>query len=167
MVNITLEKQSKITSTDINNLLAFAMEQSETDGFLNRFVFERAMYLYLYLLLCDESEKDGIRSVLTSEGVLVAWQSLVADGKVDSLLANHETEVQLVQDAGDAVFADYKSYSESFRGAFCNVQERASSNMEKVASQMAAIMDSDKYQDVLAIADKWGANNTTSVNTSA
>lgn len=160
MIDMELEKQSTLTAKDINDLLAFAIGESENDGFVNRYVFERAMYTYLYLLLAEGDEQEKVRNSINENGVLVVWQELVGTGKIEQMAQDHQTEITLVERAGADVFDDYNGYSRSIRASFANIQSVSSNIMENAAKQMSQMLSSDQYKDIMDIAEKWGMNNT-------
>lgn len=160
MIDMELEKQSTLTAKDINDLLAFAIGESENDGFVNRYVFERAMYTYLYLLLAEGDEQEKVRNSINENGVLVVWQELVGTGKIEQMAQDHQTEITLAERAGADVFDDYNGYSRSIRASFANIQSASSNIMENAAKQMSQMLSSDQYKDIMDIAEKWGMNNT-------
>ena len=160
MIDMELEKQSTLTAKDMNDLLAFSIGESENDGFVNRYVFERAMYTYLYLLLAEGDEQEKVRNSINENGVLVVWQELVGTGKIEQMAQDHQTEITLVERAGAGVFDDYNAYSKSIRASFANIQSVSSNVMENAAKQMSQMLSSDQYKDIMDIAEKWGMNNT-------
>lgn len=160
MIDMELEKQSTLTAKDINDLLAFAIGESENDGFVNRYVFERAMYTYLYLLLAEGDEQEKVRNSINENGVLVVWQELVGTGKIEQMAQEHQTELTLAERASADVFDDYNAYSKSIRASFANIQSVSSNIMENAAKQMSQMLSSDQYKDIMDIAEKWGMNNT-------
>lgn len=160
MIDMELEKQSTLTAKDINDLLAFAIGESENDGFVNRYVFERAMYTYLYLLLAEGDEQEKVRNSINENGVLVVWQELVGTGKIEQMAQDHPTELALAERASADVFDDYNAYSKSIRASFANIQSVSSNVMENAAKQMSQMLSSDQYKDIMDIAEKWGMNNT-------
>ena len=160
MIDMELEKQSTLTAKDINDLLAFAIGESENDGFVNRYVFERAMYTYLYLLLAEGDEQEKVRNSINENGALVVWQELVGTGKIEQMAQDHQTEITLAERAGTDVFDDYNGYSRSIRASFANIQSVSSNVMENAAKQMSQMLSSDQYKDIMDIAEKWGMNNT-------
>ncbi len=160
MIDMELEKQSTLTAKDMNDLLAFSIGESENDGFVNRYVFERAMYTYLYLLLAEGDEQEKVRNSINEDGVLVAWQELVGTGKIERMAQDHPTELALAERASADVFDDYNAYSKSIRASFANIQSASSNIMENAAKQMSQMLSSDQYKDIMDIAEKWGMNNT-------
>ncbi len=160
MIDMELEKQSTLTAKDMNDLLAFSIGESENDGFVNRYVFERAMYTYLYLLLAEGDEQEEVRNSINENGVLVVWQELVGTGKIEQMAQDHPTELALAERASADVFDDYNAYSRSIRASFANIQSVSSNIMENAAKQMSQMLSSDQYKDIMDIAEKWGMNNT-------
>ena len=159
MINMELEKNSALTAKDVNSLLAFAVGEAETDGFLDRFVFERAAYTYLYVLLSEEDERKEILDSINDVGVLETWQALVASGKIDEMLGKHAVEVEQVTKASDAIFDDYSDYAKSIRAALINMQAISNNVMRNAMQEMSKNMSSEQYQDIMSIAEKWGMTN--------
>lgn len=160
MINLENEKASAISATEVNELLAFAIGEAEKDGFINRYVFERAAYVFLYLLLCEgEDEKKEVSDAIDLDGVLVTWTNLVKGGKIEEMIKSHNVEVQLVNDACDHVFKDYFNYSNSIRATFAGFQSSSARAMKETMKQLSDAMSSEQYKDVLDIAEKWGMSN--------
>lgn len=159
MINMELEKNSALAAKDVNSLLAFAVGEAETDGFLNRFVFERAAYTYLYILLAEEDERKEILDSVNEVGTLETWQALVASGKIEEMLDKHAVEVEQVTKASDAIFDDYSDYSMSVRAALVNMQAISNNVMHNAMQEMSKNISSEQYQDIMSIAEKWGMTN--------
>lgn len=159
MINMELETKSALTAKDVNGLLAFAVGEAETDGFLNRYVFERAAYTYLYILLVNEDDRQEIIERLNEVGVLEVWQSLVAGGKIDEMLKEHSIEVEQVSKASDAIFDDYSDYAKSIRGSLVQMQGVSNDIMRNAMQEMSKNMSSEQYKDIMSIAEKWGMTN--------
>lgn len=161
MINLENEKASVVSATEMNELLAFAIGEAEKDGFINRYVFERAAYVFLYLLLCEgEDEKKEVGDAIDLDGVLVTWTNLVKAGKIDEMIKSHSVEVQLANDACDHVFKDYIDYSKSIRATFAGFQSSSARAMKETMKQLSETISSEQYKDVLDIAEKWGLSNS-------
>ena len=156
MINLENEKKSVLSAKDMNDLMSFAVGEAENNGYINRYVFERAMYTYLYLLLCDKEEKGEIQDSFNENGVLVVWQELVASGKIEKMLEEHPVEVQLVVDACNTTFEDYTGYAKSVRAAMTSIQSVGNDVMRNSLKQMSEMLTSEQYQDIMDIAEKWG-----------
>lgn len=164
MINLENEKASAVAAKEMNELLAFAIGEAENDGFINQYVFERAAYVFLYLLLCEEEdEKKKVGDAIDLDGVLVTWTNLVKDGKIEEMVKSHDVEVQLTIDACDRVFKDYLDYSKSIRATFAGFQSSSARAMKETMKQLSETISSEQYKDVLDIAEKWGMSNDASL----
>ena len=74
-LDINKEKTSALSSAAQFDIINFAIQAAEENGFLNSFIFERALYCFAAIVLNDD-RKDEI-SHLVSQGVIEAWEKLV------------------------------------------------------------------------------------------
>ena len=63
-INIQIEKSINLTSQQIYDICDFATQAAYDDGFMNSYIFERALYVFLAIQLFEDEEikEHGERS---------------------------------------------------------------------------------------------------------
>ena len=156
-LNIDKEKTSALSSAAQFDIINFAIQAAEENGFLNSFIFERALYCFAAIVLNDD-RKDEI-SHLVSQGVIEAWEKLVEDGTMDELVNNYAEALDDLSDNAQRWFEEYGKYTISARGLLNNIQELSGTIVQSAADRLRDASSDAGILDVLKIADDWGMNN--------
>lgn len=157
-LDINKEKTYAITSAMQYDIINFAIQAAEENGFLNSFIFERALYCFAAIVLNDD-RKEEISS-LVAAGVIEAWEKLVEDGTMEEMLDNYKNELDELNNNAVRWFNEYNKYSISARGLLNNIQELSGSIVQTAADQLRSASTETGIMDVLKIADNWGMNNS-------
>ena len=156
-LDINKEKTSALSSAAQFDIINFSIQAAEENGFLNSFIFERALYCFAAIVLNDD-RKDAISS-LVAKGVIEAWEQLVEDGTMDELVANYAEALDDLSENAQRWFEEYNKYTISARGLLNNIQELSGSIVQNAANQLRDASTETGILDVLKIADEWGMNN--------
>ena len=156
-LNIDKEKTSALSSAAQFDIINFAIQAAEENGFLNSFIFERALYCFAAIVLNDD-RKDEI-SHLVSQGVIEAWEKLVEDGTMDELVNDYAEALDDLSDNAQRWFEEYGKYTISARGLLNNIQELSGTIVQSAADRLRDASSETGILDVLKIADDWGMNN--------
>lgn len=157
MIDIENEMASQLTSVQINTIMSFALGEAENDGFVNSFVFERAMAVYTYLMLMEDGdEKDEFKSYMYENGVLETWDSLVKSGKAKAFVERCRDDLAWVSEVGTSMFDSYAAYMRSTRAALSTMELFSQDALENAAKSVQDAMTSDEYKNVMDIANRWG-----------
>lgn len=155
---IDKEKTSALSSAAQFDIINFSIQAAEENGFLNSFIFERALYCFAAIVLNDD-RKEEISSLVAS-GIIEAWEKLVEDGTMDELVKNYEEALNDLNENATRWFNEYQKYTISARGLLNNIQELSGSIVQNAADQLRSASTETGVADVLKIADAWGLNNT-------
>lgn len=156
-INFTSEKKSKLTTQDIYDIIHFAAQSAEDNGFVNQFVFDRALYAYAAIILYPDRKAEIGRMV--SDNILSAWNSLLEDGTVEDMYNNYQTELNVLADNGAVWLTDYVKYLQSARGLLSSFQEFSGDIVETAVEKFKNVSDEVGANRVLEIANEWGMNN--------
>ena len=156
-LNINKEKTSALSSAAQFDIINFAIQAAEENGFLNSFIFERALYCFAAIVLNDD-RKEEISS-LVAAGIIEAWEKLVEDGTMDELLNKYSEDLDDLSENASRWFEEYNKYTISARGLLNNIQELSGSIVQNAADQLRNASQETGVLDVLQIADNWGMNN--------
>ena len=156
-LDLNKEKTSALSFAAQFDIINFSIQAAEENGFLNSFIFERALYCFAAIVLNDD-RKDEISS-LVAKGVIEAWEQLVEDGTMDQLVAEYKDVLDDLNDNAVRWFEEYNKYTISARGLLNNIQELSGSIVQNAANQLRAASSETGVLDILKLADEWGMNN--------
>lgn len=152
------ETAKKLTSQDMYDIIHFAAQSAEDNGFVNQFVFERALYAYAAIILYPDRKEELGRMV--SDNILDAWDTLLADGTIADMNENFAVDMDALGRIGSVWLDDYIKYLQSMRGVFSVFQNFSGDIVESTVNRFKDAFNESDAQTVLDIADKWGMNNT-------
>lgn len=152
------ETAKKLTSQDMYDIIHFAAQSAEDNGFINQFVFERALYAYAAIILYPDRKEELGRMV--SNNILDAWDALLADGTIADMNENFAVDMDAIGRIGSVWLDDYIKYLQSMRGVFSVFQNFSGDIVESTVNRFKDAFSESDAQTVLDIADKWGMNNT-------
>lgn len=153
-----LETTRKLTSQDIYDIIHFSAQSAEDNGFVNQYVFERALYAYAAIILYPDRKEEISRMV--SNNILDAWDALVSDGTTSDMEKNFSSDIKILGEVGSVWLDDYIKYLQSARGIFSTFQTFSGDIVESTVNRFKEAFSESDAQTVLDIADKWGMNNT-------
>lgn len=156
-INLTEEKERKLTTQDMYDILHFAVQSAEDNGFVNSFIFERALYEYAAIILFPDRKEEIGRMV--AENINDAWDSLVKDGTIDKLLDDYSLDMHILADEGNIWLEEYTKYLHSARGLLNTFQMFSGDIVNAAVERFKTVSDDANVQQVFEIADKWGMNN--------
>lgn len=152
------ETAKKLTSQDMYDIIHFAAQSAEDNGFVNQFVFERALYAYAAIILYPDRKAELGRMV--SDNILDSWDALLADGTIADMNENFAVDMDALGRIGSVWLDDYIKYLQSMRGVFSVFQNFSGDIVESTVNRFKDAFSESDAQTVLDIADKWGMNNT-------
>lgn len=153
-----LETTRTLTSQDIYDIIHFSAQSAEDNGFVNQYVFERALYAYAAIILYPDRKEEIGRMV--SNNILDAWDALVSDGTTSDMEKNFSSDIKILGEVGSVWLDDYIKYLQSARGIFSTFQTFSGDIVESTVNRFKDAFNENDAKIVLEIADKWGMNNT-------
>lgn len=153
-----LETTRTLTSQDIYDIIHFSAQSAEDNGFVNQYVFERALYAYAAIILYPDRKEEIGRMV--SNNILDAWDALVSDGTTSDMENNFNSDIKILGEVGSVWLDDYIKYLQSARGIFSTFQTFSGDIVESTVNRFKDAFNENDAKAVLEIADKWGMNNT-------
>ena len=157
MIDLHFEKERHMTTQDVYDVLDFAMQAAEDNGFINSFIYERALYEFAALILFPD-RKDDFAS-LVAENVNTAWDAMLEDGILDELVSNYEQDLNYLASLGEKWIDEFSSYIHSARGLLNTFQEITGNISAQNAQTLANMIKENGIGEILDFADKWGMNN--------
>ena len=152
-----LETTRKLTSQDIYDIIHFSAQSAEDNGFVNQYVFERALYAYAAIILYPDRKEEIGRMV--SNNILDAWDALLADGTIEDMNKNFAVDMDALGSVGSVWLDDYIKYLQSARGILSSFQEFSGDIIQTAVEKFKTVSDEVGANQVLEIANNWGMNN--------
>ena len=151
------ETAKKLTSQDMYDIIHFAAQSAEDNGFVNQFVFERALYAYAAIILYPDRKEEIGRMV--SNNILDAWDALLTDGTIEDMNKNFAVDMDALGSIGSVWLDDYIKYLQSARGILSSFQEFSGDIIQTAVEKFKTVSDEVGTNQVLEIANNWGMNN--------
>lgn len=151
------ETAKKLTSQDMYDIIHFAAQSAEDNGFVNQFVFERALYAYAAIIIYPDRKEELGRIV--SDNILDAWDALLADGTIADMNENFAVDMDALGRIGSVWLDDYIKYLQSARGILSSFQEFSGDIIQTAVEKFKTVSDEVGANQVLEIANNWGMNN--------
>lgn len=156
-IDLTFEADKKLSTQDIYDIINFSIEAADDNGFVNSFIFERALYLFAAIILEPELKDELAPRV--AQNINDAWDYAVENAIIEDLAVNYEIDLSQLADQGKIWFDEYVHYNCSARGLLNTIQQFSSDIVQAAAQQLQNSASNSGIQDVLKIADNWGMNN--------
>lgn len=157
MINIEAEKNRTLSTQDVYDILDFSIQAAEDNGFMNTFIFSRAIYCFaairFYIDRADELQP------LVAGNINEAWDYLLDDGTIEDMMKNHQADLDYLADNGAEWFEGFGEYIHSARGLLNTIQEFSGDIVAAAVDQFKNAANETGVQEALEIADKWGMNN--------
>jgi len=154
MINIEEVLNCPLTSQEIYDMINSCLEEAEDNGFLNQFVFERALVCHEVLLLIEDL--DDIDGPMVAENPLTAFDHFLEMGYIQNLVKNHTATVDYIGKVAAQYFADYEKYLLSIGGVLNKAEIFSSEVLQNMAGQMNDLTKNDEIKETLKIAKEWG-----------
>lgn len=156
MINIEEVLNCPLTSQEIYDMINSCLEEAEDNGFLNQFVFERALVCHEVLLLIEDL--DDIDGPMVAENPLTAFDHFLEMGYIQNLIKNHAATVDYIGKIAAQYFEDYEKYLLSIGGVLNKAEIFSSEVLQNMAGQFNDLTKNGDIQETLKIADEWGMN---------
>lgn len=156
-INLNEHKALCLSAQERYDIIDFATQAAEDNGFMNSFIFERALWLFAAIRLCEDRRSE-ITS-LVADNLLNAWDTLLADGTLEDMVANFEPELNTLAEEGLIWLEEYTEFAHSARGLLDTLQQFSGDIVKSAAEQLQNMQVNGDLQQVFDIASNWGMNN--------
>ena len=159
MINLEIEKTLTFSAQDRYDIISFAMDAADDNGFINSFVFERALYCYAFMMLRPE-RKDELTPI-AANNILDCWNKLLEDNSIKEMVDDYEEEINLLAAEGQVWFEEYSDWAHSARGVLDTVQMFSGNIVQNAANMLTNTAKETGIEDILEVADEWGMTRNT------
>lgn len=157
MINLKLEKSRKLSTEQICMIEDFAAQAANDGGFMNHFVFERAIFVFAAICLYPD-KKEGL-TALIGEGYDIrgAFDRIIKDGLAEEMYKTYQEDIDNLLSIGNTWFQDAAIYEHSARGLLDSINTLSGDIVQSAAEQLQKASEGEVGK-ILDFAEKWGAN---------
>lgn len=156
-INLENEKSLRLSAQERYDIIDFAIQAAEDNGFMNGFIFERALWLFAAIRLYED-RKNELSSMIAAN-LLQAWDDLVQDGTMEQMVAEYKDELDTLALEAFAWYTEFYDYAHSARGLVNMFQQYSGNALTDAVNQFQAMQNNGDFQNVLDIAKDWGMEN--------
>lgn len=153
---IEQEKKCVFTPQETYEIISAAIDMADDDGFVNSYVFERALYVCAARILYEDKMDEINTSLIENGSPLITWKELLDNGVVDQMVAEHSESLDYLASLGQNWFEEYTEAAHSLRSLVDVVQTLMDGMAGNIGKQLDAFKQDADVQNVIDIADKWG-----------
>lgn len=161
-INLEAERNVNFSARDSYDIIADAIEASYDNGFMNNFVFERAIILGATAALYpddfpyDKEVYDSPREAI-KVNPLDLWDDVMQNTKLfDSLLEKNNDQLDAILAYGINWFNEYKDYAYSLRGLLDNIGPLMDEVTQRADQELAEMYQNGDLKEVIDIGKDWG-----------
>lgn len=155
MLDIEIEKDRKLTTEEVCKVEDFAIQAANDAGFLNRYIFERALLVFAAIVLYPDHKEDISAMIGEGYDIRVAYDTLLKTGLLEEMFKDYEFDITYLFEVGDTWFADVRRYEQSARGLLDTISTLSGDIVKSAAEQLQNAASGD-VQVVQDFAKKWG-----------
>ena len=157
ITNLEEEMNRTLTTEQVTMILDFAIQAAEDNGFINRYIFQRAMYVFAAIVIFAD-RKDEISNLVGNDNdIRLAWDALLQDGTIQKMNDEYVNDMNYLGNVGEDWFNDYCEYAHSARGILA-VFSDFSGDIVEAAFQRLSEVSGSEFGDIARIAEAWGLN---------
>ena len=154
MINLEVEKSLALDAQERYDIISFAMDAADDNGFINSFVFERALYCYAAIMLYPELKED--LSTKVASNLISAWTFILDEGLFEKMIKNYETTLNILCQEAENWFKEYADWAHSARGILEMVQQFSGDFVQTAANRLVNTAQETRVSELLEVADEWG-----------
>ena len=157
-IDLKLEKECEFSAQDRYDIISAAVTDSYDDGFMNQFIFERALYCYA-LAAFSETDEDARTELFFNihTNPLDYWMEHLDE--IATMIQEHKETLNILAEDANLWFMDYTEYAYSTRGMLDNLGDIMGGVTQRAQDELVAMQENGELIDVMNLADKWGINN--------
>lgn len=156
MIDIELEKSFKLNAQDRYDIISMAMDAADDNGFINSFIYERALYVYAAIMLYPEW-KDELSEAAALD-LLRTWDLLLEKNLLEKMNTDYPLEISALTDAAEDWYAEYSDWAHSARGILDMVQTFTGNVLNTAAGRLEETAKETGVANIIDIANEWGMN---------
>lgn len=155
-MNLEQEKNNIFTPQETYEIISAAIDMADDDGFVNSYVFERALYVCAARTLYEDKADEINSSLLEDGSPLITWKKLLDEEVIEHMVAEHSESLDYLATLGQNWFEEYTEAAHSLRSLVDVIQTLMDGMAGNMGKQLDMIKQDTDIKNVMEIADKWG-----------
>lgn len=155
-MNLEQEKNNVFTPQETYDIISAAIDMADDEGFVNSYVFERALYVCAARTLYEDKTDEINSSLLEDGSPLVTWKKLLDERIIDQMATEQEESLDYLASLGQIWFEEYTEAAHSLRSLVDVIQALTDGMASNMGKQLDMFKKDNDVQNVIDIADKWG-----------
>ena len=154
MINLETEKSLALDAQERYDIIAMAMDAADDNGFINSFIFERALYVYAAIYLYPEHQESISKAA--AQNLIKAWNILIENDFLINMVEEHEQVLEQLSKEANIWYEEYSDWAHSARGILEMIQEYSGNIVQGAASRLTSTAQETGVTELLEIAKDWG-----------
>lgn len=154
-MDLITEKSRKLSTQEHYDILRGAIDMANEDGFINDFVFSRALILNTVQAINEDKSRYGD---LIVENMFDAWDKMLEEGVLNDLLDNYQTDLDILAEEANIWKNQYTDYSLSMQGVLNQLVSTSNNLLTDAQNLYHQVMKQPELYNVLDLADDYGIN---------
>jgi hypothetical protein len=155
-MHIEQEKNNVFTPQETYEIISAAIDMADDDGFVNSYVFERALYVCAARTLYEDKADEINSSLLEDGSPLITWKKLLDEEVIEHMVVEHSESLDYLATLGQNWFEEYTEAAHSLRSLVDVIQTLMDGMAGNMGKQLDMIKQDTDIKNVMEIADKWG-----------
>ena len=154
MINLEFEKTSALDAQERYDIISMAADAADDNGFINSFIFERALYCFAAIILYPDRKEE--LAALAANNPLDSWKKLIEDDTLQEMRENYKEELDKLIEEATVWYDEYAEYAHSARGILEMVQQYTGNITQNAAKLLTNTAEETGVQELLDTAQEWG-----------
>ena len=155
MFDVDYEKTKKLTTEQITLIFDFAAQAASDNGYINSFIFERAVCVFAAQVLYPEKQELIASAIGTGYDIRLAFDNLIKDGTIEKMLGDYKDEMEHLFEDGSIWLEEVAKFQQSVRGILDSINTLSGDIVKTAAEQLQKAASGDA-QIIQEFANKWG-----------
>lgn len=156
-INIPVEKEYFITPQQIYDIISAAIEDAYDNGFINKYVFYRAMFSHMYVTLNESDNALAADQHLEIHmSPLEYWYEHLED--ISKMITDYKEDLEYLTEIAAQWIDEYIKYAYSTRGMLDNLSDLMKNMSQEVENNLLSVKAQEELKSAMEIANKWGMN---------
>ena len=156
MINLEIEKTLALDAQERYNIISFAMDAADDNGFINSFIFERALYCFAAINLYPEHKDTLVKAMQISP--IETLKTLIENDFIDKMIKEYGSTLDQLAAEAKIWFDEYSDWAHSARGILDIIQQFSGDVLQNAAGRLTTTVQETGVDNLLEIADEWGMN---------
>lgn len=154
-MNIETEKARKLTTEQISIIEDLAVQAANDGGFMNRFIHERAIYVFAAVILYPEKKEELDKLIGAGYDIRAAFDKIIDDGTLEDMVQDYATDIDNLLAIGEQWFMDAAEFEHSVRGIINTISTLSGDIVQQAYQRLQEVASGDAAY-VQQFAEQWG-----------